>query len=475
MTYNDIDFGRISAEEEARRNPNLIKDGYYEYKDTINKLWNDSQFLVIGGKGSGKSLIGQKLKSVQDQDPMRFTTLINMEDFQYKSFKKIVPGFEDVDRNLSYCTAWKFIFCIYAIGSLCNDCGKKAEYDGEFHSAIESLKKQRILPVNSIGDIIKVSSKKRFSLSLGHPSVGSVSCSLGENESKELPVDEATEMLIKVLEKCQSECKHLIVIDGLDHNLSERGTQFPIIMELIKTAKSFNDLMSEKSVPVKIVVLCRADIYDRLKDPNKNKITTSYMIKLDWYQDQIHADKLELVKLVEQRAALCGCDNLFGRFFLEKIDDKDIRKYLLENTRYTPRDFIQLLTILKEFHSTEKFTRLQIENAVKKYSQDYFWNEICDELSGYIPNDQIDNIYTLLRDLGKRDFTLGDLETKIRDRGMDFELNLENILKVLYDCGAINMVLSNGNYQCRYKNGGIFDKRQKMILHRATYKALSLE
>lgn len=473
MTYNNIDFGRISAEEEARKNPGLITDGYYEYKDSIKKLWNDSQFLVIGGKGSGKTLIGQKLKSYQDSS--HFITLINMNDFQYKSFKKIVPGFDDVDRNSSYSIAWRFIFCIYAIESFCQDCGKEAENDGEFHSAIEALKRQNILPVSSIGDIVKLSSKKAFSLSLGNASIGGVSLSVNEKETKDLSVDDATDMLMKILEKCQSDNNHLIVVDGLDHNLSEKGTQFPIIMELIKTAMSFNDLMSEKAVPVKIVVLCRTDIYDRLKDPNKNKITRSYTIKLDWYQDQINANDLELVKLVERRAKICGCDNLFDKFFLEKMDGKDIRKYLLDNTRYTPRDFVQLLTILKEFHTTEKFNRSQIENAVKKYSQEYFWGEINDELSGYIPNDQIENVYTLFRDLGKKEFTVGDLEEQIRKRGNDINLNLENVLKVLYDCGAINMILSNGNYQCRYKNGGPFDIRQRMILHRATYKALSIE
>jgi hypothetical protein len=468
MTYNKIEFGEISAEEEIRKSPNLVQNGYCDYKGTLEKLQTGSQFLVIGGKGSGKSLIGQKIKSCDNAE--HFTSIISLNEFPYNDFGKMVSGPEN------YGVAWQYIFLVYSINSFLNDHGKENENDGTFLEAVDVLKRGGLIQFTSIDDIVKCSSKKKFSLSFGIPKIGG---NLGFSSERETPlvksIDDAVKKLKIIIEACQSPNKHYIVIDGLDYSLSEKGKQFGIIMDLIKNVKSFNDFLYEYNVPLKIIVLCRSDIYDRLSDPNKNKITQSYMVKLDWYQDQIETKDIELIKLVELRARLCGENNLFGNHFLAQIDGKDIREYLLDNTRYTPRDFIQLLTILKEFHQTEKFNRNQILEAVKKYSQEYFWNEIKDELSGYVPCNQISMIYNLFRDLGKKEFSLGDLEATAQKRGDMADLNLKNVLKVLYDCGAISLKLTSGKYQCKWKNGGDFDVFQRMCLHRATYKALCLD
>ena len=49
------------------------------------------------------------------------------------------------------------------------------------------------------------------------------------------------------------------------------------------------------------------------------------------------------------------------------MKDREIRKYLLEHTRHTPRDIIQLLNEIQK-HSKDNPSKANIANAVRTYS-----------------------------------------------------------------------------------------------------------
>lgn len=468
MNYKEIEFGEISAEYESSFHPELIEKGYYDYQNTIQKLLHDRQFLVLGGKGSGKSLIGEKLKTYE-HDSAHFISLKSLCQFPYKPFKNFVTGKDD--QKIKYSKAWEWIFLVCALESFDSDHGKAVEHDSHFHEAIEQLRKNGILPAASLGDVVKVGSKLDLKLNLGILSAG---VDVGERKLVEDSFDSQKEFLRQLVAQCKSNNYHYIVIDGLDDVLSDSNDQFSIIAILIKTAYEFNMLMRKNSVPMKVIVLCRTDIFEKTSDPNQNKILNGSTIRLDWYQDQVESTELELIKLINQRAELKGVEDVFSEFFYEKYEDKDVRKYLLENTRYTPRDFVQLLTYLKNTYNCHKFKTNEIAEAVKKYSKDYFWNEIKDELSGYVSGPDISKIKMLFTDLGKKEFTLAELEEKANSRDDMKNLNFSKILKILYDCGALSLVYSNDRLQSKWKNESDFDIRQKMLLHRAMHKALNI-
>ena len=63
LDYRDIKFGEASAEEELDKNPRFIVEGFYDVGGVLNTILNETEFLVLGNKGSGKSILGEHLKS----------------------------------------------------------------------------------------------------------------------------------------------------------------------------------------------------------------------------------------------------------------------------------------------------------------------------------------------------------------------------------------------------------------------------
>ena len=80
-------------------------------------------------------------------------------------------------------------------------------------------------------------------------------------------------------------------------------------------------------------------------DPNKNKICQDSSILLDWYHDPRAPEECMLVKLANLRANLSdsSVSNIFSSYFPEYIGNEKAAHYLLDRTRHSPRDFIQLL------------------------------------------------------------------------------------------------------------------------------------
>ena len=62
------------------------------------------------------------------------------------------------------------------------------------------------------------------------------------------------------------------------------------------------------------------------------------------------------------------------------IQGKTIIHFLLEHTRHTPRDFIQLLNSLQATARNKKLTKAEVLNGLRDYSQNYFFPEIKDEM-----------------------------------------------------------------------------------------------
>lgn len=61
MEYKNIKFGELSAEEEIDKSPDLVTDGFYDFKGVVKSILNGPEFLILGNKGSGKSIVGEHL------------------------------------------------------------------------------------------------------------------------------------------------------------------------------------------------------------------------------------------------------------------------------------------------------------------------------------------------------------------------------------------------------------------------------
>jgi hypothetical protein len=169
-----------------------------------------------------------------------------------------------------------------------------------------------------------------------------------------------------------------------------------------------------------------------------------------------------------------------GTFFPNDINQIDTVAFLLDKTRHTPRDFIQLLNHLKPFYRGTTFTVPQILSGVRQYSIKYFLPEIWDELAGYVPREHFDCFLSVLRshrnpDRSYRQLLYAACSTKkIEQRDFDTMLN------TLYECSAIghrwqDTISREWRFDFKYRNhNSAFNAGNDILLHPGLLKALNL-
>jgi hypothetical protein len=231
-----------------------------------------------------------------------------------------------------------------------------------------------------------------------------------------------------------------------------------------------------KQIKAKIIILCRADLFDRLPGPNKNKIKRDSGIILDWHQDVKDLKSTNLVKLINLRAkiALNREVDVFGEFFPPEVAYGNTVKVLLDNTRHTPRDIIQLLNEIQKHTKKDNPSVDNISNGIRTYSIDYFVGEIIDELNGFLTPDEVEDTIQILGTNGKSHFKLADLEVMKKNNENYKSLDLPKILTVLFNCSAIG----NSNDQFitfKYRNRhASINCTDEFIVHNGLRKGLNL-
>jgi hypothetical protein len=280
--YDEINFGKVSAEQESIDNPELIEKGFLDPKGIVPSLINSHSYLVLGFKGSGKSAIAQKLRIESNINPTVLTTIAHLSDFPFNSFSKIIPGNEELEAKLP--ATWSWILLLYIIGSFTKDQGSPSQYDILFNRAVFSLTRLGLLPPDDLNTIVVKSSKNSFKV--GIPKFLEFAF-----EDKSIPQESDLQFrrlvdhLKALVSSFKTPNKHYLIIDGLDDILLSKEIQYQSLAALIYETNRLNISFAQSCVPAKIILLCRIDLFERLPGPNKNKIRQDSAYELNWYHD----------------------------------------------------------------------------------------------------------------------------------------------------------------------------------------------
>lgn len=474
MDFKKLEFGKADAFEEGSEFPNLLINGYLDTNGVVELVLERSAFLFLGYKGSGKSALGEHLRLKNDYNI--FVTSVLLKDFPYKSFSKIISGNENESKLPA---TWGWLLLTYAIDSLSKDNGATTEVPNELSDTLVNLRKIGVLPVLNIHDFVTKSSKNSFKISIA--STFEFGTESGpEIKESDLKFMHVVNVFKKIISNFRSSSKHIIVIDGLDEILTSREVQYQAIAALIDEAKSLNNFFRTNNVPIKIIVLCRVDIFERLPHPNKNKIRQDSAFVFDWYSESTTASQSNLVELVNLRGKLSypEINDVFKEFFPASFDGKSIYSDLLSFTRHTPRDFLQLMKYIQSSTKGDKVTHEAISTGVKAYSINYFFPEIKDELVGYLDYNLLDDFIRLISTLRKREFALRDVQTVADTKPSYKSLNLEYIFNALFECSAIGHVNHTGQqsfFTFKYRNRNVsFNPTERIVLHKGIWKSLNL-
>lgn len=403
---------------------------------------------------------------------------MQLRDFPFTPFSKIIRGDAEPESKLP--VAWSWIMLIYLVESFSRDEGLRHYNVGAFQDAVSAFREMGLSPTGESGKIVKAAAKTSFRLAIPGRFVEANWTGREIRPASDIP--DFVDSLKLLVSGVRSDSIHRIVIDGLDDIFTSRDLQLKSLSALIFEISRLNTLFRSKDVPAKIVLLCRTDLFERIPGANKNKIRQDHAIELDWYHDPKDPDSSLLLKIANMRAArsLGRSVNLFDDFFSKNMESSDTRTYLLDMTRHTPRDFLQLLSHLQSFYKEGKVTARQISNGSRDYSIKYFLPEIQDELSGYATPDEIALYFDLVSRLRKRDFVLPEL-LKLSNYSTKSlpDDRVYDISRALFECSAAGHIQhkSGGKtfYTFKYRNRhSAFNENEGIMLHRGLWKALNI-
>lgn len=478
MSFKNIAFGFSSAEKERQEAPNLLINGYVDYKAASDVAKSGEKFLFLGYKGAGKSSIGERLELTLQAEDAQFVKLVSLGDFPFTPFSKIIRG--DAEPEVKYPAAWSWLLLTYILESFAQD---EALYHPDpiaLQDAIKAFRMMGLSPAGNPAALVRASSKSNFKLSLPGK-LAEYSWSGSETKpASELP--NFVESLKTMLSQARSTSRHYLIIDGLDDVLTSREVQYRSLSALIFEVSRLNKLFLSFGCPVSIVLLCRTDIFERIPGANKNKIRQDSAVELDWYHDPREPYDSLLVKIAELRGNLSLKKNvdLFKNYFSSHIDRVETIRYLLDMTRHTPRDFLRVMAHIQEFAGDEKVTDKQVKSGLREYSIKYFLPEIQDELSGYGTPDEISRLISAFAKVRKRDFKLSELIVAAGSliKPLNSERTFE-LCEALFNCSAIGNIHNRPGgstfYTFKYRNRhSSFNENENIMLHRGLWKALNL-
>ena len=475
MDFTKINFGRADAHTEGETFPELLNEGYLNISSVAEKAIDNSTFLFLGYKGSGKSSLSEHLR-------LRSTSVVvdqqQLKDFPFKQFDKIL---QTEDRIIKYKKLWRWILFVKVFANLYHDSSAVIKADDDISKLVNIFTQEGIFPLINISSLVNKSVKDTIALSLKHLNISREQA----YDNVSVDIELLTDYLKNLLHVFKESHPHVLIIDDLDDILSPNGVQFSVLSALINEVKDINRFFNLSFIPFKIIVLCRTDMFERLPDPNKNKIKQDHSFTFTWYREGLNkSEDSDLVGLVNLRAKLVYPEikDIFTTFFPKTYMDKKTCRSLLEFTRHTPRDFIQLINhIQSQCHeNTIKVTSLEISNGIKYYSTEYFKQEIADEMAGYLSRKVIEGVFNVLSAIRSREFKLYDFIDCCKNIKELDDADVYEIMRVLYDCSAIGHTYSyNGGKTYRvtfkYRNrSSSFVPKDRIILHKGLWKALNV-
>lgn len=470
IRFKDINFGLAAGEAEASMFPNLVKNGFFDNQGIINELIIGHKYLVLGHKGSGKSLIGEKLLFNSKEDSQFFCEKVMLADFPFVNFTKILPG--KAEENNNYPKSWALVILLSILNQLIQT-SKCGEILSNF-TLISSLKEMGLLASSDFRNIVTKVSQNKFKVG-----ISALSFESNSETSYQTNFEYLLNNLKHILTQVNPQTKHILVIDGLDDFLMLKEVQYQSLGGLVYEIGNLNNFFFSNELNYKIILLCRIDLFERFPIPNKNKQRQDAALEINWYHDTRNPQDSNLVKLANIRANLSypKCDDVFKTFFPSEIKGKKTIQFLLENTRHTPRDFIQMLRAIQKFSNERALTVDNILSGLGEYSVNYFLPEIKDEITGYINPDKFEIFLQCLGSFRDREISIHKLIEKCKPN-LEHQ-NVIDILKALFECSAIGNKfhgLTAENMYCfRYRNRNCtYNSEETIVIHQGLLKALGI-
>ncbi|NOR69198.1 MAG: hypothetical protein GQ532_05800 [Methylomarinum sp.] len=477
MKFTKINFEYTDAQEERVHAPELIDSAYVDINNITKEIFKPNKYLVYGPKGSGKSALASKLKSMSEREWDFFCDIDDLEEFEFNLLRK--TGGVTSEKIGGSVTVWKLllyirVFSLYKQDQLLTDSGSTAT------ALFDDLKTYGFMASKSIIQVVQETSRKGLYSKFSN-SIASIQGKIERN--RESKVKDPAE-LVETIELALSELpnfpsKHYLVLDGLDYLLRNGKTNASYLADLVAAVRQVNNKFSELGNSSKVIVLFRDEVLELVPDPNLTKRKNDNGISLDWYDKEGKPFESYLLKVIENRAHLAGYSKsireLWKEWFPAELARKDSVTFILDSTRYLPRDMISMFRCLQSLGKEPPFSEQDIFSAINSYSE-WFVSELSDGLVGLVDEEIRSSVEGILSEVGPR-FSTKEFKIALDEHDLD-DSHAEKVLHALFSTSWIGNVWTKyerPRYAWKHRRKkAVFSPMKTSVVHNGLLKALSL-
>lgn len=481
--FENLYFGAADAQTEYGRNPEAFLRSYADMNSCIEKVKDDRIFLVLGPKGTGKTALACFLSDPQKRrDDLNLVKIHDASTLPISEVSKLKTGDEKgIARSI---VAWKFILLCSIVEVILEDQGSLLNSDPHAYDLLNELKERGFLTPDSAQAILTATkTTHKFTLKFWERS---------SEKTKRVHINAVVSQLEQWVRREHGPATHISFMDGLDSLYLNDSKYIESLSSLVTAAWQINKGLMEERSSSRIVLLLRSDIYTRLSLPDGGKMRADWAVDLDWRILSGNISDSPLFDLVNRKAVSKIAVNelsVIDQYFPGHVEFGPRRPtdhYLMELTRQTPRDILQLFDAIKEagiqngiLRHRNKVDEKTIRQGVVKYANNYFVDSVRNELVGYEEDSGGGSrAVDALRKIGRRYFNRDDyIKAMSADSIEDIDVVVDRNLRRLFSCGVIaNVVAGKDDYiQFGYRrDDSECDLDTSFVLHSALLHAWNI-
>lgn len=517
LLLKDMYFGHIDAKHELRDNTDESRVRFREafiIPDNVieQRFLEGEKFIVHGLKGTGKTALLRYLGLIaNDEDAIvrfilfrRELTEQGRQDLSHAAdaFEVSTEGREPQNRD--YESVWSWFLHRIVVESLEPIAqGAVIARDRSYQKYLAAVRATR--SDEETGGLLRLLPRVKRGTVEVHAEAGVAGGNLGlefdfvdpgKTKAKFASILRTVNALFDQLTSAPG--KLYVMIDELELTLGqsrlyERDVR--LIRDLLIAANEFNQKCREKGVAIFILVAVRSEVLTAVAASGKeiNKVIEDFGTHITWHRAGNEATH-PLLEIVARRinasersagAVPTPLDELWTKYFPERVQNVPIREYILHQTWYRPRDIVRLFnSICEAFPQRTRFGHRDFDHIRREYSAES-WTEAVEELRTVYSQHDLDAVKRVLTGFTDR-FTITAFNNRIAEVSELYQIVAKmlekkrpgDILSDLYRVGVLGNYYQDDRGEVRQRwsfrgdSEALFDKH--FSVHRALWASLSI-
>lgn len=446
--FTDLYFGSEDPYNEVRDDKYKFVRSFVDPNNKIDQIVNGRLTLILGPKGTGKSALAYylELTGKPGGSGRYLAQKRTADDLPLSEIPMIETGQQSGRHRTA--TAWTFILLANYLDVAMSDPAVKVKGTREIRRILSTLRDAGVMAGQS-GQLLSRMVGQTFTLKA--EDAGSLFKNTGRTE---VSIFDLIPSMMKWAKELRSENRHLLLLDGLDSIFLSDSAFDESLAGLMQASSSINRELGEAHATGSIVLLLRNDVFHRvsliLTDAHKQRANA---YDLDWRNYSYGAiDNGPLIKLLNQKASQgvpeVGQIDVMSYFprnmGAKSRKSRSTLRYLLNYTRHTPRDLLQLMEAIREEAERQglggrvPLPHSVVREGIDQYSTKYFISSLRGEFVGYKGGPEaIEGALRALKLVPKNDFTRFDYAESIRAHAPEYEDQIDEFLRLFFRAGAL--------------------------------------